>query len=779
MKLLRIVTLALLAILSAGQSYSAGIIVYPKFIVTGDNGQLLTGGCLYSYDCGTTDKVATCADNTCGSFNTNPITLDSRGEADVYSEQCYKLVLYEADTDGVCDSTPSTPLIWTKDNIFSPGQEVPQIDYIGNYADLATAVTSIGSDPTTLMINVATVIADGDTVIIPSTLTLWFTDSGSIDGVAGGGTETLTMNGGITADLVQVFGSNLAIDGESSRIHNVYVQWGGAVGDGSTDSTAGFIKMVNFASALKADGVRLIISRGLYILSDEIPLLDDMTIIGDGNPELFQTASSKHIFAINTPESDISIEGIVFIGLGSDWDGTTNEAGVYMSGSAFNVHIKRCTFSKFKDGILGSQGNGRIHIESCDLRNFSHSGLRMVAPTNVWIQDSYVNGDRAGIGDEVDGLVGIWLANAPDGSGDDGSRAIITSNTVENTSIEGIISVVSFFNITNNVVSETFGYGIVAEASKGVIDDGGGKDLVISSNTIGNTYGGIRLSRDPANASLNPQRAIITNNIIYNVLGAGNDGINLGFGGTTENIKHVLVAGNLVHTAVGNGVDITNGQYIDVLNNSFYNTRIGVSTLGSAIGDSTNITTKGNTVIEAQNKGISISTNTTYFEVSNNTIRDPNTSAAANIDGISLSGCTNGIAIDNLIEDTGGNMRDGIRNTGTDNVVQNNIEIGGSGEVYKELTIASGVITIKKDSHTVDTEASAASDDLDTINGGIYVKQRITLKAEITGRVVVIKNGTGNIKSGADISLDNSDDIIVLEFDGTDWLVVSFYDNGA
>ena len=117
MKRFKILLLAIFTLLTATTAYSAGIVTYPKFSVTGDNGQLLTWGCLYSYDCGTTDKAATCANNTCSSFNTNPITLDSRGEADVYSGQCYKFVLYEADNDGVCDSTPSTTLIWSKDNI--------------------------------------------------------------------------------------------------------------------------------------------------------------------------------------------------------------------------------------------------------------------------------------------------------------------------------------------------------------------------------------------------------------------------------------------------------------------------------------------------------------------------------------------------------------------------------------------------------------------------------------------------------------------------------------
>lgn len=138
MKRFKILLLAIFTLLSATTAYSAGVVVYPKFSAMDDSGNPLTGGCLYSYDCGTTDKAATCADNTCSADNPNPITLDSRGEEDVYADQCFKFALYEADTDGVCDSTPSTSLIWTKDNI-------PFVDFLDEdnfVSDSASAAAS-------------------------------------------------------------------------------------------------------------------------------------------------------------------------------------------------------------------------------------------------------------------------------------------------------------------------------------------------------------------------------------------------------------------------------------------------------------------------------------------------------------------------------------------------------------------------------------------------------------------------------------------------------------
>lgn len=91
-----------------------------------------------------------------------------------------------------------------------------------------------------------------------------------------------------------------------------------------------------------------------------------------------------------------------------------------------------------------------------------------------------------------------------------------------------------------------------------------------------------------------------------------------------------------------------------------------------------------------------------------------------------------------------------------------------------ELTISSGAITPTGAFHTVDTQSDAASDDLDTINGGTD-GERIYLRAAHTDRTVVIKDGTGNIETadGQDISLVNTEKVVTLLYDGTltKWVV--------
>ena len=88
-----------------------------------------------------------------------------------------------------------------------------------------------------------------------------------------------------------------------------------------------------------------------------------------------------------------------------------------------------------------------------------------------------------------------------------------------------------------------------------------------------------------------------------------------------------------------------------------------------------------------------------------------------------------------------------------------------------EKTISSGSITVDQSKHTVDTEGDASTDDLDTINRSAGNEEFLLLKAADDARTVVLKHGTGNIvtPSGDDYSLDSTDKVVLLIYDGTNW----------
>lgn len=81
-------------------------------------GEPLVAGKLYTYIAGTTTLQATYTDSSGAQANTNPVILDSRGEANVWlGGAVYKFVLKDADD----------ALIWSVDNISAPTSAVSPV----------------------------------------------------------------------------------------------------------------------------------------------------------------------------------------------------------------------------------------------------------------------------------------------------------------------------------------------------------------------------------------------------------------------------------------------------------------------------------------------------------------------------------------------------------------------------------------------------------------------------------------------------------------------------
>ncbi len=78
-----------------------------------------------------------------------------------------------------------------------------------------------------------------------------------------------------------------------------------------------------------------------------------------------------------------------------------------------------------------------------------------------------------------------------------------------------------------------------------------------------------------------------------------------------------------------------------------------------------------------------------------------------------------------------------------------------------ELTIATGAITATQSHHTIDTQADAGTDDLDTING-LVANQLYFFRPANDARTVVLKHGTGNLLciGNQDFSLNDVHDFI-------------------
>ncbi|OGO12743.1 MAG: hypothetical protein A2Y53_04930 [Chloroflexi bacterium RBG_16_47_49] len=96
----------------------------------------------------------------------------------------------------------------------------------------------------------------------------------------------------------------------------------------------------------------------------------------------------------------------------------------------------------------------------------------------------------------------------------------------------------------------------------------------------------------------------------------------------------------------------------------------------------------------------------------------------------------------------------------------------------ESLTINGGIITRTRTTNVfeVRTQGGAGTDNLDTILGGIK-GDVIIIVAYDDAHDVVCKDGTGNLSLPADMTLDNSEDIEMLYYDGAMWCEITASSN--
>jgi len=96
-------------------------------------------------------------------------------------------------------------------------------------------------------------------------------------------------------------------------------------------------------------------------------------------------------------------------------------------------------------------------------------------------------------------------------------------------------------------------------------------------------------------------------------------------------------------------------------------------------------------------------------------------------------------------------------------------------EAAVELTIAAGSVVKTKSFHSIDTQGDAAEDDLDSITGGAE-GEVLFLRAENAARTVILKDGAGadvlDLR-GNDIYLTDINQWVMLQHNGTEWVLVS------
>ena len=159
----------------------------PKQQIYGSDGAPLVGGKIYTYSAGTTTPLATYTNSGGGTANTNPIILNSLGQADIWlaAASTYKFSVY----------TSADVLLYTVDNIATP------IDYLSLVTSLASPPPIGSTAPntgafTTLTATTGTVTTLTSTTGDITTVNATTVNAATITATGTVTVETLTFEGG-------------------------------------------------------------------------------------------------------------------------------------------------------------------------------------------------------------------------------------------------------------------------------------------------------------------------------------------------------------------------------------------------------------------------------------------------------------------------------------------------------------------------------------------------------------------------------------------------------
>lgn len=227
-------------------SHAAQLVTYPRFHVE-SAGEPLASGVVYTYQCGTTTAVTTCADRDCVSSNGTSVTLDTNGEADIFYNGCLKI--------NVLDMSGTQVDGFPQDYVYGAGYITPAdgISLSETYdGDISAAITSISTDEVTLVCDDTVTIPDGETDTL-NTNTIWEIRQGCVvQGVAGGGTETLNVKRVVGEPGIEWVGSNVTVSGMQGT---VYADW---FNDADTGAK------VNRAIAASDYGSNVVVTSGIW-----------------------------------------------------------------------------------------------------------------------------------------------------------------------------------------------------------------------------------------------------------------------------------------------------------------------------------------------------------------------------------------------------------------------------------------------------------------------------------------------------------------------------------
>jgi hypothetical protein len=266
------------------------LLTYPKFQVPNLSGTNLSGGKVYFYIVGTSTPKDTYSDAAFTVPNDNPVILDSRGEADIYVDGAYKIILKDADDVEIWTFADYEYGAESIEDPFAFTGAIQSGYVVANKAE-AAALTLVSTDAGR---KVFITSSDGGNFTVRYNAT---PGTYADDGASYCGTQFIPTGGDGTIGLIR------------SDILYINPVWFGAKGDGVTDDVASIQKAIT-----ESTGKTIAFPDGTFLISSALIISSYIRIVGAGSLQTTIKTSSltADIFDVNVASgvTGIAIENL-------------------------------------------------------------------------------------------------------------------------------------------------------------------------------------------------------------------------------------------------------------------------------------------------------------------------------------------------------------------------------------------------------------------------------------------------------------------------------------
>lgn len=490
----------------------------------------------------------------------------------------------------------------------------------------------------------------------------------------------------------------------------------GAVGDGATDDSAA----VALAFAAFDD---VYFPPGIYVVGGLT--FAGKRIFGDGATLFWKAAAAVPLLTVTGGGAEI--RGLKFDGNAANQTITSSAVKV----DADQASVIACEFRDFHGRML------TFHGENClAAHNYFHD-------TGVAANCNCI---------ELTNRCGIVHANRFINIGD---------GHVVRIGYQSVVRDCDGFIIANNFVKTTLHGTFTCEL-------GANRGLIIG-NTVDGADAAYKTETDPSIYDIT-----IAYNTVMNLTDAGNinlhsNGVNY-VGNRHYNLPNggpffgdnCRCEGNFFRDVSGIGV-FTAGNRVDFINNTFIDPDVVLA--GQVITPQGNCRVSGNRIVDtaSDNLGIGIRVFGTDNIIEGNYIEGLDVGVAL------ATTCGTSTVRNNVVKDCPSQSAT-VTGLGS-NLVDGNVGFSGA---IPNIEIVAGVLTVSPFHRCIRiiTEGSAATDDLNTISGGV-IGQVLIVGTASNAMDTTMKDATGNLGLAGDFAMITSGHRMMLEYNGTNWFELS------